>query len=150
MLQRLKWGKLQARLSEWGVRLCDERLKYGDATQRYTQIHTPDSLTSPHGAYKKTCSYTGWLYGCRQWLPSSQVQSFFCLASFRTTLSRSLRDFCSSSRNCFIHLFSWLGRKKKKSNQMHNLQIDLDIYKPISLGDKMLWPIYCICIHVYR
>ena len=50
----------------------------------------------------------GWSGGCVQWPPSSQAQSFFWpdLASFRTTRSSSLRDFCSSSRNCFIHLFS--------------------------------------------
>lgn len=45
----------------------------------------------------------GWLF---QWLLSSQPQSFFCLLSFLTNFSSSLRDFCSSSRNCFIHLFS--------------------------------------------
>lgn len=102
-------GKSHSALRDWNMETQKRK-----QMQAHTHTHTPDpSPVPPQACLQKyiaihtdTQRGWGWLYGCAQWPASSQAQSFFCLASFRTTLSSSLRDFCSSSRNCFIHLFS--------------------------------------------
>lgn len=87
-----------------------QRGKSNSATSRWNMETQHKTNIQIHTSLYERCAHINvqWgLYGSIQWPPSSQAQSFFCLASFRTTLSSSLRDFCSSSRSCFIHLFSW-------------------------------------------
>lgn len=100
------WSDRQRGESSWRVWRCST-----GHTGRETR---QDTKPPPHVPEVKMCGRS-WALGGGQWLPpppsSQAAQSFFCFASFLTILSSSLRDFCSSSRNCFIHLFSCCPRQ---------------------------------------
>ena len=90
-----------------------ERLRYEIKTREVSKLsqitqldisrHPTGTLCQPHSdGYGRTEVLL---------LDSARIHSSVCFNSLRTSFSRSLLDFNSSSRHCFILLFSYDGKR---------------------------------------
>lgn len=112
-------------------------LKYKIKTKevsKLSQIIQLDILRSTEGTL---CPGAQWCYGRMEvlLLVSARIHSSVCFNSLRTNFSRSLLDFNSSSRHCFILLFSYDGKILDYQTKEPLLQVP----SALSLGSLHYW-----------